>query len=530
MWFSLLWMMVWWTQKRLAHQYTSGPFQAINIRKRKLDDMKSKFQEVDKKAKISVIKVEQAKVGREENVARTEALASLKELQETQNKLQLEIQKYRDSDPEVLAQIKENTQEEPASNMVRLKVRCRCIVVVVVVAQIFVVLWFFSQPLDPPQQFLQRLSSEGGQSILHLKDQPAYYYYASFGKELCVREGTVVDESSETHCVCHTGWLGRRCGIPALLQSSPWIHDPEMINNLQLRRRVKRVILLLPLSHEFDIFEANVNGLRDLVDVFIIGERKLNSKASHPLLKKLKNGWLGDHQDKFIYVPARESYLMNSSHIQGIVHDGLRLLSDIRPDDLLILTSGEEIIARDVLVFLKLFQGYPLPIRCQFKHYIYGFFWRVENNRNGTNIPQICILSVKFFANAFQYQMSELQDGNISKESRDFLNTKDQPVQEWTIPEVGWKCHLCISAQNMFEKFINLPQGLRPKWFLDSPSSMLPFIQRLVKFGQDENLNPVGSANLPRKDTLPPFMWQNHDRFSYLMVNPYETMSIHNII
>ena len=398
------------------------------------------------------------------------------------------------------------------------------------VLQVFVVVWFFSQPLDPPQQFLQRLSNEGGQSILHLKDQPSYHYYATFGKELCVRESTVVEESSDTRCVCLTGWSGRRCGIPAVLQRSTWIHDPELTKNLQLRRRVKRVILLLPLSHEFDILETNVNGLRGLVDVFIIGERKLSNRVSLPLLDKLKNGWLGDHQDKFVYVPAREDYLRNASLIQWIVHDGLRLLSDIRPDDLLILTSGEEIINRDILVFLKLFQGYPLPVRCQFNHYIYGFFWRVENNRNSTDIPQICILSVNFFANAFQYQMSELEDGNISKESRDFLNTKDQPVQEWTIPEVGWKCHLCLSVFNIFDKFTNLPQGLRPKWFSDSPSSMMPFIHRLVKFGQDENLYQVGSANLPTKDSSPPFMWQNHDRFTYLMMNPYETMSIHNIV
>ncbi|XP_045138018.1 meiotic nuclear division protein 1 homolog isoform X1 [Portunus trituberculatus] len=91
------------------------PSKAINTRKRKLNDMNSKLQEVDKKVKISVSKVEQAKVGREEDEARTEALASLKELQETQNKLQIEIQKYRESDPEVLAQMKESIQVAQAA-------------------------------------------------------------------------------------------------------------------------------------------------------------------------------------------------------------------------------------------------------------------------------------------------------------------------------------------------------------------------------------------------------------------------------
>ena len=50
------------------------------------------------------------KVGREEDEARTKALRSLKELEETQNKLKIEIQKYHDSDPEVLAHMKENIE------------------------------------------------------------------------------------------------------------------------------------------------------------------------------------------------------------------------------------------------------------------------------------------------------------------------------------------------------------------------------------------------------------------------------------
>lgn len=86
------------------------PSKAFNTRKRKLDDMDCRLQDLNTKVKISVNKVEQGKNGREEDEARMEALASLRELQETQNELQMEIQKYCDSDPEVLAQIKEDSQ------------------------------------------------------------------------------------------------------------------------------------------------------------------------------------------------------------------------------------------------------------------------------------------------------------------------------------------------------------------------------------------------------------------------------------
>lgn len=57
------------------------------------------------------------KVGREENETRTDTLRSLKELEERQNKLNKEIQKYCDSDPEVLAQMKENIKVRQHTHM-----------------------------------------------------------------------------------------------------------------------------------------------------------------------------------------------------------------------------------------------------------------------------------------------------------------------------------------------------------------------------------------------------------------------------
>lgn len=345
-----------------------------------------------------------------------------------------------------------------------------------------------------------------------------------------MREGSVVEESSDAQCVCRTGWSGRRCGVPATLRMARWLHDPKLTKALQLRRRVKRVIMLVPLMHEYEIFEANVNALHDIVDVFVVGERSsnLSEHATLPLLDRLKTGWLGDHQDKFVYVAMHGDAPHNASLIQTLVHDGLRLLSDIRPDDLLVLTTGEEIVNRDVLVFLKLFQGYPLPIRCQFSQFLFGYFWRVERSSRST--PEICILSIKFFANAFEYQTAALADGRIASDTQAFLTTKDQPLQDWALPEVGWRCHLCLEVPTLFEKFAGLPQSSRPRWFSDSPGEMLPFLQRLIKAGQDEDLNQVGSVNVPKEEFLPPFVWENRDRFAHLMANPYETMSLRNVV
>ncbi|XP_050687785.1 meiotic nuclear division protein 1 homolog [Eriocheir sinensis] len=91
------------------------PSKATNIRKRKLDDLTSRISDVDKRLKTSQSKVEQAKVGREEGEERSETLRRLKELEEKKESLGKEIQKYRDSDPEVLATMKESTKVAQAA-------------------------------------------------------------------------------------------------------------------------------------------------------------------------------------------------------------------------------------------------------------------------------------------------------------------------------------------------------------------------------------------------------------------------------
>ncbi|KAK3860930.1 hypothetical protein Pcinc_021624 [Petrolisthes cinctipes] len=85
------------------------PSKAISIRKRKIDDQNDKLQEVNKKLKIKKEKLEQAKVGREEGEGREEMLRRLSQLEDSQNQLNKDIQKYRDCDPEVLAQMKEGS-------------------------------------------------------------------------------------------------------------------------------------------------------------------------------------------------------------------------------------------------------------------------------------------------------------------------------------------------------------------------------------------------------------------------------------
>ncbi|XP_071547601.1 meiotic nuclear division protein 1 homolog [Panulirus ornatus] len=91
------------------------PSKAISTRKRKIDDLNGRLQEMTKKLKTSLSKLEQVKVGREECEGREQVLERLSQLESTKVQLMKEIQKYHDCDPEVLNQMKEDCKVAQAA-------------------------------------------------------------------------------------------------------------------------------------------------------------------------------------------------------------------------------------------------------------------------------------------------------------------------------------------------------------------------------------------------------------------------------
>ncbi|KAK8731578.1 hypothetical protein OTU49_007376 [Cherax quadricarinatus] len=86
------------------------PSKALSTRKRKLDDLNSRLEDTTKKLKTSHSKLEQAMVGREESGEREEVLERLMQLESSKEQLVKEIKKFSDCDPEVLSQMKAETQ------------------------------------------------------------------------------------------------------------------------------------------------------------------------------------------------------------------------------------------------------------------------------------------------------------------------------------------------------------------------------------------------------------------------------------
>ncbi|XP_076044991.1 meiotic nuclear division protein 1 homolog [Oratosquilla oratoria] len=86
------------------------PSKAETTRKRKLEDVEVRLKTAKKRLTASQIKMKETQIGREDNSDRTEALNRLGELEESHCQLTEKIQKYKDSDPDVLQKIVEETE------------------------------------------------------------------------------------------------------------------------------------------------------------------------------------------------------------------------------------------------------------------------------------------------------------------------------------------------------------------------------------------------------------------------------------
>ncbi|XP_076434772.1 meiotic nuclear division protein 1 homolog isoform X4 [Babylonia areolata] len=80
-----------------------------SLRKRKMEDLTNKLKEVERKKRDVQSHLAKAKIGKDNTEERSAVLSDLSEAHNTVHKLEAELIKYRESDPEVLEQQKKET-------------------------------------------------------------------------------------------------------------------------------------------------------------------------------------------------------------------------------------------------------------------------------------------------------------------------------------------------------------------------------------------------------------------------------------
>ncbi|KAH3889991.1 meiotic nuclear division protein 1 homolog [Dreissena polymorpha] len=86
------------------------PSKASQNRRRKIDDLSVKVSEAETRCSSLRDAVAQARVGKEQTDDRTELLTQLSDAQSEKSRLEKELERYRECDPEVIAEVKQQTQ------------------------------------------------------------------------------------------------------------------------------------------------------------------------------------------------------------------------------------------------------------------------------------------------------------------------------------------------------------------------------------------------------------------------------------
>ncbi|XP_035676057.1 meiotic nuclear division protein 1 homolog [Branchiostoma floridae] len=93
-----------------SNYFWAFPSKAVHTRKRKIDDLQKQLGESERKRKATDESISKAKVGREDSESREKILKELKEKKIQCEKLTVQIEHYKECDPEVLEAKRQETQ------------------------------------------------------------------------------------------------------------------------------------------------------------------------------------------------------------------------------------------------------------------------------------------------------------------------------------------------------------------------------------------------------------------------------------
>jgi len=388
--------------------------------------------------------------------------------------------------------------------------------------------------------------------------------YKSYFKEVghnntCYILGTNFNASS-SKCVCKGKYFGPHCGIPESAWESHYKHYKSSLQKLKPRKTPRRLIHGLQVNHEFDLFDARLKSLQDTVDVYIVLESNFSSYGeAKPLsfLNKFKSGWLSEFQDNLVYVFL--PFFPKAGETNGWYADsflrlylgksGMKLIDNIRDDDIFLLLDADELPTVESLMFLKLFDGWTEPVKFGFRWTVFGFYWlKAEDPGMLEKVPwlgsmlssqkserlltlyvacTVGMLKQVYGNNAMLLRRNVWAHSLLKDRLANFTQSHNKP-KEWTLGNsphyAGFHCSWCYSPEGIRTKMASAQRHDKPRWG-DFPEKMdLEYIESLVSNGGwFDGKHPFIKVN--RRDMqddvyAPKYFLENEDMFEYLLVPP----------
>lgn len=324
-------------------------------------------------------------------------------------------------------------------------------------------------------------------------------------KKLCYKEGTEWTHgasdtktdfsTNQTDCICQLEWHGSACSIPeviwrAFINSRQTVnHAPKLITNpnaiIYVINNVSRM--------NWETLEMQIMELIGAVNLFIVCEKSnMSINMRHGFFHKHREHILslnGDCSGKFIY-----------NKLKSI------LGHDIKPMDIIIYGSADEILSRKSIEFLKWHKNEWLHVLTfRLKWNVYGFFFQ-HPDRTITR------------AKAIHYQLLDY--------IKDFDRITSSSENTFIVGDLnhygGWYCEFCHQISDIVS-MINHDEIIKSHNHL-SPVINKEFVENLIRDGKyvDGKVNLIKQHNYDEdKYFLPKTVKNNRWKFENIISNYY---------
>lgn len=367
--------------------------------------------------------------------------------------------------------------------------------------------------------------------LLYAKDMAPHYAEVN-SNTWCLKEGTnLIDSKRHKKCICRSQWFGLDCGIPSSVWKSQFMQEGRNAEVKILRRdKPRRIILSIIFEDTFDLLDISIQNLFPIVDVFLVAEERNQNESS---FNKFKKGYLAKFQNKIMPIQLYRNIVYTNEYdriasmLKELWNTGWNKLSDFRPDDIFVFSHVSSIIAKDILLFLKLYDGYPEPFYFTLKPVLFKFSKVLKSsNSNVTLVPfEPLGCTLQFISAMCDYSVSKfLEKKCMEVTSRKVLFEKQHwMLKEWVIGDAnapsGWQCNFCCSTNCILEI-------IRKQRWLQNISASLSLNHQHLNVSVIENCiknknyfhNNVSFETISKSDAYfcPKIMFDS-DKYDYLL-------------
>ncbi|ELU06968.1 hypothetical protein CAPTEDRAFT_176484 [Capitella teleta] len=333
-------------------------------------------------------------------------------------------------------------------------------------------------------------------------------------------------------CKCRKGWHGQYCSTPDVVERSDYPNE----YGTSIRAEPRRIIYAFPFTFEFEMLEARMAELGDVVDVFVILESNYTASGKTKpryLLQNLQQEYLSQYQHKILLLQMdsfpregkRNGWVVDEKIRQYLGREIFERIPNLRPDDMIVIQDADELPVKETIFFLKFHNGFPEPIGMHLRHNVFGFFWQGDDlSSHVFGACTVAMMDNVFKRNPYNLRSASKHMQQNSAVVDDYKYRKSGRIREWSFGSrekpCGWHCSWCFEPDRIRLKMISAHSGDVPRWGSDRRKTDLKYIEQLVRNGTwFDDRSPLIKANATSM-FAPKFFRRHQEKYRLLLLKP----------